>query len=398
MGYFIKNIETSNFCIILSRDLLKTHEVGFLISENTVLVVGTGTIGEPLTGLLSNKTISKELNIDELIFYKHSPRLTDRPMMKGLLSKGAHMCTQHEKFEAFREIGIEPTYTFEDALEKAKVVIDCSSEGMGVRNKFLYYEGVKDKVSAFLAQGSEHGFGLPFGIGLNDAVLKRRNNQFIQVVSCNTHNASRILKNLAFDDKGNNILGEGRFVFMRRATDVSQAGKFIAGPSVGIHKDKTFGTHHAKDVYRLYSTLGYHLNVFSSAVKLNTQYMHTASFHLVLNNHHDLGLEEIKQILIDDPYIAVTNKTDANVIFSFGREYGHFGRILNQTVVVLPSLMVRKSELFTNHMEIIGYSFTPQDGNSLLSSTSAVAYFLNPEEVVLGEPIPCLRPFMFTEV
>ena len=366
--------------------------------DNVVLVVGTGTIGEPLTGLLANKDISKELGIDELIFYKHSPRLIDRPMMKGLLSKGGNMCAQQEKFEAFRELGIEPTYTFEDALDKAKVVIDCSSEGMGVRNKQLYYEGIKDKVSGFLAQGSEHGFGLPFGIGLNDVVLTRKNNKFIQVVSCNTHNASRILKNLAFDEKGKNILGEGRFVFMRRATDVSQAGKFIAGPSVGTHKDKTFGTHHAKDVYRLYSTLGYHLNVFSSAVKLNTQYMHTSSFHLVLNNHHDLGIEEITQILKDDPYIAVTNKTDANVIFSFGREYGHFGRILNQAVVVLPTLMVRKSKLFTDHMEIIGYSFTPQDGNSLLSSTSAVAYFLNPEEVVLGEPIPCLCPYMFSEV
>ena len=40
---------------------------------NTVLIVGTGTIGEPLTGLLADKTISKGLGIDELIFYKHSP-------------------------------------------------------------------------------------------------------------------------------------------------------------------------------------------------------------------------------------------------------------------------------------------------------------------------------------
>ena len=111
--------------------------------DNIVLVVGTGTIGEPLTGLLANKDISKALGIDELIFYKHSPRLVDRPMMQGLLSKGGHMCAQHEKFDDFRELGIEPTYTFEDALEKAKVVIDCSSEGMGVRNKFLYYEGQK---------------------------------------------------------------------------------------------------------------------------------------------------------------------------------------------------------------------------------------------------------------
>jgi glyceraldehyde-3-phosphate dehydrogenase (NAD(P)) len=368
-------------------------------NTNTVLVVGTGTIGEPLTGLLSDKNISKDLGIDELIFYKHSPRLTDRPMMKGLLSKGAQMATQREKFEAFRELGIEPTYTFEEALAKSKVIADCSSEGMGVRNKLLFYEKMQDSASAFLAQGSEHGFGLPYGVGLNDDVLKRKKNKFIQVVSCNTHNASRVLKNLAFDKNGKNKLSEGRFVFMRRATDVSQSGKFIASPSVGPHKDSTFGTHHAKDVYRLYSTLGYHLNVFSSAIKLNTQYMHVASFHLVLDNHDcDCDLEDVERKFRDDPYVAVTNKTDANVIFSFGREYGHFGRILNQTVIVLPSLLVRKSNLFTDKVEVVGYSYTPQDGNSLLSSTSAVAYFLNPEEVILGEPLPCLRPFIFTEV
>lgn len=366
------------------------------LNGNVVLIVGTGTIGEPLTGLIAN--LSKEIGVDELIFYKHTPRLTDRPMLRGLLAKGAHMCCQIEKFNKFREMGVEPTYTFEDALAKSTVVVDCSTEGMGVRNRFLFYDNVKDDVRAFLAQGSEHGFGIPYSTGINDSVLHRRNSQFLQVVSCNTHAASRVLKDLAFDKNGNSILSEARFVFMRRATDVSQTSKFIAGPSVEKHKDHTFGTHHAKDVYRLYSTLGHHLNVFSSAIKLNTQYMHTSFFNLILDKEKALSLDEVKQKFWDDPYVAVTNKTDANAIFSFGREYGHFGRILNQIVVVLPSLMVRQSELFTEKVEIVGFAYTPQDGNSLLSSTSAVAFFLNPDNVTLGEPLPWLRPYMFSEV
>ena len=368
--------------------------------DNTILIIGTGTIGEPLTGLLADSAISSNLGIDELIFYKHTPRLTDRPMLRGLLNKGAntHMCTQIEKFDKFREIGIEPTYTFEEALARAKVVVDCSSEGMGVRNRELFYEKVQNEIVAFLGQGSEHGFGIPFGVGLNDEILTRRDSKFIQVVSCNTHAGSRTLKNLAFDKDGKSILSEARFIFMRRATDVSQEGKFIPAPSVGSHKDSTFGTHHAKDIYRLYSTLGYHLNVFSSSIKLPTQYMHTSFFNLVLDKKIVSSLEDVIDRFINDPYVAVTNKTDANVIFSFGREYGHYGRILNQTVIVLPSLMVRQSELFTDKVEIVGFSYTPQDGNSLLSSTSAVAYFLNPEEIVLGEPIPCLRRYMFSEV
>ena len=380
---------------------MKTFKIicGIIMVDNgnVVLTVGTGTIGEPLTGLLADKSISKALGIDEIIFYKHSPRLTDRPMMRELIAKGAHMCCQIEKINEFRELGLDPIYTFEDALAKSTVVVDCSTEGMGVRNKMLFYENEKN-VKAFLAQGSEHGFGIPYGVGLNDAVLERKDAKFIQVVSCNTHNASRVIKDIAFDNNGKSILSEGRFVFMRRATDVSQTGNFIAAPSVGKHKDQTFGSHHAKDIYRLYSTLGYHLNVFSSAIKLNTQYMHVSFFNLLLDKEKACTLEQLEQRFIDDPYVAVTNKTDANVIFSFGREYGHYGRILNQTVIVLPSLMVRQSELFHDKVEIIGYSYTPQDGNSLLSSTSALAYFLDPENVELGEPLPCLKPFIFNEV
>ena len=50
---------------------------------NIVHVVGTGTIGEPLIGLLCD--LKNELGIDEITFYKHSPVLTDRPKIKGLL-------------------------------------------------------------------------------------------------------------------------------------------------------------------------------------------------------------------------------------------------------------------------------------------------------------------------
>ena len=56
-------------------------------------------------------------------------------------------------------------------------------------------------------------------------VLKE--NKFIQIVSCNTHNASRVLYDLAFDkDTRKDILAEGKFLLMRRATDISQS-KFI---------------------------------------------------------------------------------------------------------------------------------------------------------------------------
>ena len=67
--------------------------------------------------------------------------------------------------------------------------------------------------------------------------------------------------------------------------------------------------------------------------------------------------------------ISYTNKTAQNLIFSFGRDHGFYGRLLTQAVAVLPSLQVR------NGNQVLGYNFTPQDGNSLMSSVKAMAHY-----------------------
>ena len=88
--------------------------------------------------------------------------------------------------------------------------------------------------------------------------------------------------------------------------------------------------------------------------------------------------------------IALTDKISANEVFSFGHDHGHFGRILNQSVVSVPSLNVR------NGNEITGFCFTPQDGNSLLSSISITEWFLYPHSY--EDKIQCLKPLFFDEV
>ena len=54
-----------------------------MADANIVHVVGVGTIGEPLIGLLCDA--QEDLGIDEVTFYKHSPVLEDRPKLKGFL-------------------------------------------------------------------------------------------------------------------------------------------------------------------------------------------------------------------------------------------------------------------------------------------------------------------------
>ena len=352
---------------------------------NVVHVVGTGTIGEPLIGLLCDA--QKDLGIDEITFYKHSPNLIDKPKVKALIKRGANLAVSPDKINDFRELGIEPMYEAEEAIKRASVVIDCTPKGTGLMNKEKYYNKYKNRIKGFLAQGSEFGFGKMYAVGINDGAITPKD-KFIHIVSCNTHNIAVLIKTLAIGENNKNNLKEGRFLCIRRANDISQSKSFIPSPEVGTHKDPKMGTHHAVDVYHLYKTLGIELNVFSSAMKLNTQYMHTIWYDLKLNKK--TSIDEVKQKFIDNPRVAVTNKKSANLVFSFGRDHGHYGRLLDQTVAVLPTIHV------INDNEAIGFCFTPQDGNSLLSSVTATERFLYPE--CYEEKVKCLWPFLLQEV
>jgi glyceraldehyde-3-phosphate dehydrogenase (NAD(P)) len=224
--------------------------------------------------------------------------------------------------------------------------------------------------------------------GVNDEALVPHEDKFLHIVSCNTHNIAVLVKSLAMDPDGTNHLEDGRFLCMRRANDISQDGGFVASPSVGGHSDDRFGTHHARDAHDLFTTMGYDLSVYSSAVKLNTQYMHSLHFALTLDR--DIDLDEVRDRLNANTRIAVTHKKSANQVFSFGRDHGYFGRIMSQAVVSLETLAVR------NGNEIVGFSFTPQDGNPLLSTVAALLWYIAPDE--REEKLDVLRRYLFTEI
>ena len=160
---------------------------------NIVHVVGTGTIGEPLIGLLCDA--KEDLGIDEITFYKHSPKIIDRPKIKGLINRGANLAVSKDKLNYFQELGTEPTYGSEEAIKRASVVIDCTPKGTGLMNKEKYYNKYKNKVKGFLAQGSEFGFGKMYALGINDDAIKT-SDKFIHIVSCNTHNIAALMKSL----------------------------------------------------------------------------------------------------------------------------------------------------------------------------------------------------------
>ncbi len=354
------------------------------MAAKVVHVVGTGTIGEPLIGLLCH--MKADLGFDEVTFHKRTPLLEDRSKVRALLEGGARLAADAESVEGFENLGIRPSLRADEALERAAVVIDCTP--VGNENKKHLYLPLEGRVKGFLAQGSEFGFGKVYARGVNDPALTVGEDRFIQVASCNTHNIAVIVHTLAMDNGAEpDNLVEGRFVCMRRANDISQDSSYVPSPQAGKHDDAQFGTHHARDAWHLFRTLGLDLDLYSSAIKLNTQYMHAIWFQLRLKR--PAALPKLMKAVAENRRVAVTYKKSANAVFSFGRDHGHYGRLLNETVLPVKSLAVKGEQ-------VTGFCYTPQDGNSLLSSVAAATWLIHPEDY--EKRLDCLRPFMFQEV
>ena len=60
------------------------------MDRKIIHVVGTGTIGEPLIGLLCD--FQDQLGIDEITFHKNSPLRSDQSKVMGLIKRGGRLC------------------------------------------------------------------------------------------------------------------------------------------------------------------------------------------------------------------------------------------------------------------------------------------------------------------
>src|SRR5262245_52798171 len=144
--------------------------------KKIVHVVGTGTIGEPLTGLLV--TMQSALGIDEVTFHKRTPLLTDRSKVLELKRRGAKLAVNEDSLEGFKELGIDAHFDAHEALERASVVIDCTP--VGNQNKVELYENYRKNTLGFIAPGSEFGLGKPDASGISDTALQQGEDRFLE--------------------------------------------------------------------------------------------------------------------------------------------------------------------------------------------------------------------------
>ena len=103
------------------------------MERKIVHVVGTGTIGEPLIGLLCD--YREKLGIDEVTFNKNTPLRGDRSKVIDLLKRGARLAVSEDRLDGFKELGMDPELETEEAISRASVVIDCTPSGVGHKNK-----------------------------------------------------------------------------------------------------------------------------------------------------------------------------------------------------------------------------------------------------------------------
>jgi glyceraldehyde-3-phosphate dehydrogenase (NAD(P)) len=137
------------------------------------------------------------------------------------------------------------------------------------------------------------------------------------------------------------------------------------------------------------------MTVFLSIGFFSSKLNHTEYMYCVLSLTAELKKPIDKKTVIErlkeNPLVALTERKSANEVFSFGRDHGYYGRILSQTVLSTPTLAVTDGG-----RQVVGFCFTPQDGNSLLSSVAGAMWLMDPERAT--ERIQVLKRFIFREI
>ncbi len=318
-----------------------------------VLVRGAGNIGTTVAALLA--THRALLDIDEVALHKGTPLPYCEPELALLAEAGVTI---------FRGEA-----ALEEALAGASYLFDCRAAGAPRRALSRYAE--RPELLGASAQGTEHGFGLPFVHGINDPCI--RGARFVQIASCNTHATSTLLATLCPDTSK---LEDGDFVVVRRSEDIGHHERLVGATVVARHRHPQYGTHHAEDAARVFTTLGVqNLPLTSSDATTPSQVMHSVRFRLRRRGGFDE--ESVRQRIQQRNTLATTEKFDSNRVFELGRRFGAQGRLYNHAIVVANNLLF-------GPQTVSGWAFVPQEGNTILSTLMA---FVHQMERLDGELI-----------
>lgn len=337
------------------------------MKERMIYVRGVGVIGWPLVGLfLSLRNFLPEIKIAIEPYRLSSENIFH---IEHLLQMGAILVdTKENKASNWDQIPTSSLIAEEEVRKSCEIVLDCSPSGIAEKRMSEYTKENFPNAKAFIGQGSEHKFGKQILFPENASILENTEEKYFHISTCNTHTLSAIIRVFnAVPAKISNI----DFVIIRRDADMAKNDPHVTGPLFQIPESE-HGTHHARLLNELYSTINKSYLVTSSAITVNSPYMHITRFRIELEKK--IALDQILKAIQADPLLSTTSQLSSNMIFSSGRERGEFGRIFSHAVFVTPSLEI-------NEKIVRGIAATPGDSNVLISTIYATLKILNHERI-----------------
>ena len=239
-----------------------------------------------------------------------------------------------EREELFEEAGIKVTGTVDDLYDEVDIMVDCTPEGIGAKNKEIYK---KQGIKGIFQGGEKHDqIGQSFNSFANfkDAIGA----DYVRVVSCNTTGLCRTLTPIR-DLCG---IKKVRAVMVRRGADPGQVKK---GPINSIVPNPpTVPSHHGPDV----QTVLYGLNITTMALLVPTTLMHQHNLMVELENPVDV--EEIIETLEKTPRVTLVEAGkglgSTAEIMEYARDLGRPRSDLFEIAVWKESLNVVDGELY----------------------------------------------------
>jgi glyceraldehyde-3-phosphate dehydrogenase (NAD(P)) len=268
-------------------------EVEFM---KAVGINGYGTIGKRVADAVSCQDDMKIVGVT-----KRTPDFE----AKMAVEKGYDLyISAPEREGLFMDAGIEVSGTINDLYDQLDIIVDCTPEGVGARNKTDVYE--KKGLKAIFEGGEKHDrIGQSFNSFSNfdDSIGA----DYVRVVSCNTTGLCRTLNPIK-DLAG---IKKVRAVMVRRGADPGQIKK---GPiNAIVPNPPTVPSHHGPDV----QTVMYGLNIITMALLVPTTLMH----------QHNLMVELDSSVVLDD-VIDALDKTPRVLLIEASKGLGSTAEIM----------------------------------------------------------------------
>lgn len=293
----------------------------------SVGINGYGTIGKRVADAVSAQDDMKIVGIT-----KRSPDFESRIAV----DKGYDLyISAPERESSFEDAGIKVTGTAEELFEKLDIVVDCTPEGIGAKNKENIYE--KIGLKAVFQGGEKHdNIGLSFNSFSNyeDAYGK----DYARVVSCNTTGLCRTLKPI--DDLCG--IKKIRAVMVRRGADPGQVKK---GPiNAIVPNPPTVPSHHGPDL----QTVMYDLDITTMALLVPTTLMHQHNLMVELESR--VSVDDIKDTLNKTSRVLLLKASEGlgstAEFMEYAKELGRSRNDLFETGVWEESVNITGGELY----------------------------------------------------